>query len=386
MLGPEHPVHRMQRIALAVGVLLLAVCVAAGLASPDQFFRSYLIAYLFWFGIGFGCLVILMLHHVAGGGWGAVIRRLLEAGTRTLPLMALLFLPIVFGMHELYEWSHPEIVAHDEILRHKAPYLNAPFWLVRTVIYFAVWLTLVRYLNRWSLEQDQRADPATERRLEYISRGGLVLAALTMTFASMDWVMSLEPHWTSTIFGVLTVGGQVVSAMAFTITLAAWLASRDDAPLGKVIATLQFHDLGKLLMAFIMVWAYLMLSQFLIIWSANLPEEIPWYLNRSAGGWQYVAVVLMLSYFVVPFLILLSRSVKRNPRQLATVACIVIVARVIELFWFVIPAFHPKVLSIHWMDVVALVGLGGVWVAYFLAQLKGRSLVAIHDPALPEVG
>jgi len=384
-LGPDHPVHRMQRIALAVGVLLLGGCVAAGLGSPQQFFRSYLIAYLFWFGIGMGSLVILMLHHVAGGGWGAVIRRLLESSTRTLPLMALLFLPIIFGMHGLYEWSHPEVVAHDEILRHKAPYLNEQFWLVRAVVYFAVWLILVRYLNRWSLEQDQSADAATARRLELISRGGLVLVVLTMTFASIDWVMSLEPHWASTIFGVLTLGGQVVSAMAFTITLAAWLASGDDAPLGKVIAKLQFHDLGKLQMAFIMVWAYLMLSQFLIIWSANLPEEIPWYINRSAGGWQYVSVVLLLSYFVVPFLILLSRDVKRRPRLLATVACAIIVARVIELFWFVIPAFHPGVLSIHWMDAVTLVGVGGVWLAFFLAQLKGRSLVAINDPSLPEV-
>jgi hypothetical protein len=384
-LGPDHPVHRLQRTALLAGIVSLGLSGAGGLVSPAQFFQSYLIAYLFWFGIALGSLAILMIHHITGGAWGAVIRRLLESGTRTLPLMALLFLPVLLGTQQLYEWARPDALAHDPILRHKAAYLNVPFFAARAVSYFAAWLILGRYLNRWSLEQDQSLDPAPTRRMETLSRGGLLLIGLTMTFAAIDWMMSLEPHWFSTIYGILVMGGQVVSAMAFVIALAAWLAASPPAPLARVISRQQFHDLGKLLMAFIMLWTYFMLSQFLITWSGNLPEEIPWYQNRSRGGWQWVAVVLLLSYFVLPFLILLSRAVKQQPRRLAAVALAIIAARVVELCWLVIPAFHPDAVTVHWMDLLALIGVGGVWLWMFLGQLQRRSLVAVHDPSLPEL-
>jgi hypothetical protein len=383
VLGPDHVLHRVQRGALVAGLLSLALCALGGFLSPLQFFRSYLVAYLFWFGIALGCLAILMIHHVTGGAWGAVIRRLLESATRTLPLMALLFLPILLGMHQLYQWSRPEVVAHDPILQQKSLYLNVPFFLGRAVLYFSVWMILVRYLNRWSLEQDRTVDPGPTRRMELLSRGGLVLVGLTMTFASIDWIMSLEPHWFSTIYGVLVMGGQVVTAMAFMIPVAALLAN-GRGPLAEVMSNEQFHDLGKLLMAFVMLWAYFMLSQFLIIWAGNLPEEIPWYLSRSQGGWQWIAILLILGYFVLPFLILLSRDVKQHPRLLTTVALGVIGARFIDLFWMVMPAFHPGAFSIHWMDFVTLIGVGGIWVAFFIWQLKGRALVAIHDPSLPE--
>jgi len=384
-LGPDHPVHRLQRAALLAGIVALGLSGAGGLVSPAQFFQSYLIAYLFWFGIALGSLAILMIHHITGGAWGAVIRRLLESGTRTLPLMALLFLPVLLGTQQLYDWARPDALAHDPILRHKAAYLNVPFFAARAVFYFAAWLILGRYLNRWSLEQDQSPDPAPTRRMEMLSRGGLLLIGLTMTFAAIDWMMSLEPHWFSTIYGILVMGGQVVSAMAFVIALAAWLAASPQAPLARVISRQQFHDLGKLLMAFIMLWTYFMLSQFLITWSGNLPEEIPWYQNRSQGGWQWVAVVLLLSYFVLPFLILLSRAVKQQPRRLAAVALAIVAARVVELCWLVIPAFHPDAVTVHWMDLLTLIGVGGVWLWMFLGQLQRRSLVAVHDPSLPEL-
>lgn len=385
LLPADHVLQRLQRAALIAGVCGLGVCVAAGFVTPTQFFRSYLVAYLFWLGIAIGCLAILMIHHITGGAWGAVIRRILESGTRTLPLLALLFLPVAVGLPYLYEWSRPDIVAHDAILQQKSVYLNVPFFLARAVLYFAVWLTIVRYLNRWSLEQDGTRDPGPARRLELLSRGGLLVVGLTMTFASVDWMMSLEPHWFSTIYGILVMGGQVVTAMAFVIPMAAVLADTPNGPLARVIAAEQFHDLGKLLMAFIMLWAYFMLSQFLIVWAGNLPDEIPWYIHRAQGGWQWIALMLVLGYFVVPFLILLSRDVKRRPRLLARVAIAIIVAQVLDLFWMVTPAFHPEGISVHWMDPVMLIGVGGIWLWAFVRQLKGRSLVAIHDPSFPEL-
>jgi hypothetical protein len=383
-LPPDHVLHRIQRGGLVAGVLSFGLCGLGGFLSPVQFFHSYLLAYLFWLGIVIGSLGILMIHHVAGGAWGAVVRRVLESATRTLPLMAILFVPLLLGMHQLYEWSRPEVMAHDPVLQQKSIYLNVPFFLVRAAIYFVVWLVVAAFLNRWSLEQDQSGDPRLTLRMELLSRGGLVAVGLTMTFASFDWIMSLEPHWFSTIYGVLTMGGQLVTAMAFTIVIASLLAGDDSGPLARVMSADQFHDLGKLLLAFIMLWAYFMLSQFLIIWAGNLPEEIPWYLNRTQGGWVFVAVGLLLAYFALPFLILLSRDVKRRPRALAKLALGVIVAGFIELFWIVTPAFNPGKLTIHWMDLLTLIGMGGIWLFVFVWQLKGRSLVAVNDPSLPE--
>lgn len=383
-LAPDHVLNRVQRGALIAGVVSLGICAAGGLASPAQFFRSYLVAYMFFFGIGMGCMAILMIHHITGGAWGAVIRRLLESGTRTLPLMLLLFLPLVLGMHQLYEWTHADVVAHDAALQHKAVYLNIPFFLVRAAFYFVVWLLLMRYLNRWSLEQDATLDAAPAERMELLSRGGLLLIGLTMSFAAVDWLMSIEPHWFSTIYGILIMGGQVLSAMAFVIPLAAVLSADEHGPLAHVISKDQFHDLGKLLLAFVMLWTYFALSQFLIVWSANLPEEIPWYLKRLRGGWQWLGITVILCHFVLPFLLLLSRDIKRRAGTLALVALLVIVARFADLFWMVTPAFYPAGITVHWMDPLTAVGVGGIWLWFFVWQLKGRSLVAIHDPSLPE--
>jgi hypothetical protein len=381
VLAPDHVLHRIQRVALATGLGALALCILGAFVSPAQFFRSYLIAFLFWFGIALGSMAILMIHHITGGAWGATIRRVLESSTRTLPLLALLFLPLLFGLSSVYEWARPEVVAHDPALLHKRPYLNVPFFVVRAVLYFAAWVTVARFLNRWSLEQDTNADPAVGWRLEQLSRGGLVLIGLTMTFAAVDWVMSLEPHWYSTIYGILIMGGQILTAMAFTISMAALLVRA--GPLSAVIGAEQFHDLGKLMLAFVMLWAYFAFSQFLIIWSANLPEEIPWYLHRLRGGWQVIGIGIIVFHFLLPFLVLLSRDVKQRPGALALVALSMIVVRFVDLFWLVTPAFHPAGFFIHWMDVVTPVGVGGIWLAAFIWQLKGRPLVAINDPSLP---
>ena len=370
MAGPE--VGRMQRRALGVGIAALALCVAGAIASPAQFFRSYLFGYLFWTGVALGCLAIVMLQHLSGGAWGMVIRRMLESGSRTLPLMALLFLPLVPGIRQLYGWARP-----DNAISHQAAYLNVPFFLFRALLYFLVWLSIAYFLNRWSREQDRTGDLRLARRLQLLSGPGLVLYGLTATFAAIDWVMSLEPHWYSSIFGILIIGGQALSAMAFIIVVAVLLAQHE--PLSGVLLPSHFNDLGKLLLTFVMLWAYFAFSQLLIIWSGNLPEEIPWYLHRLHSGWRWVGVLLILFHFALPFVLLLSRDLKRNARALALLAVGVIFMRLVDLFWLTAPEFWPGSFHLHWMDIAAPVGIGGVWLAVFAWQLRGWPLLPIGD-------
>jgi hypothetical protein len=377
-LGPDHPLVKMQGPARIAGLVALVLAVLGAFLDPAQFFRSYLTAYLFWLGIALGSLAILMLQHITGGAWGVVIRRSLEAATRTLPLMALLFLPLLLGVTHLYEWANAEHVAHDSMLQQKSTYLNVPFFVVRAVIYFSVWLILTYFLNRWSAEQDEGAD--VERRLEYVSRGGLLLFTLTMTFASIDWVMSLEPHWYSTIYGILFIGGQVLSAWAFVIPVLVRIAERP--PFSAYITADQFHDLGKLLLAFVMIWSYFAFSQFLIIWSGNLPEETPWYLNRLRGGWQWLGGAEIVVHFALPFLVLLSRDLKRNGPMLAAVALGVLFMRFVDLFWMIQPAFSPGAFALHWLDAVTLVGVGGLWLSQLIGQLKTRPVLPLREPQL----
>jgi hypothetical protein len=382
-LRAEHPLARLRPVALVVGLAALALCGLGSAFDMQQFLRSYLVGYLFWFCIALGCLAVLMIHHVAGGAWGAVVRRLLESAAATIPLLALLFLPIALGVHEIYEWAHPGAVVHDPILAAKEPYLNVPFFLGRAVLYFVVWTVVATLLNRWSSDQDRVSDAAVARRLELLSRGGLVLYGLTITFAAVDWMMSLEPHWFSTIYGLMIMGGQGVAAFAFVIPMAALLTEQE--PLDRVIGPDQFRDLGSFLLAFLMIWAYLTLSQLLVIWSGNLPEEIGWYLHRSTGGWRTMGFALIAIHFVVPFFLLLSRKLKRRGRTLALVALLVIFARYVDLFWLVTPAFEHHGVRLHWLDLAALLGVGGLWLWVFLGRLGSRPVVPVGDPSLPEV-
>ncbi len=373
---------RLQRRALLVGAVGLALCFGGLAVSPVQFLQSYLQAYLFWIGIALGCLALLMLHHLVGGAWGFRVRRLLEAGTRTFPLLAVLLVPLLLGLGSLYPWARPEEVAAEELLQHKSLYLNVPFFVLRAVVYFAVWMLLAAFLNRWSLEQDRTGDRSLARRLQGLSGPGLVLYGLTVTFSAIDWVMSLEPRWYSTIYGMLFMAGQGLEALAFVIVVAHLLGRRN--PLSDVASPAHFHDLGNLLLTFLMLWAYMAFSQFLIIWAENLTEEIPWYLHRTAGGWQGIAVALIILQFALPFVLLLSRATKRNSGALAAAATVILLMRYVDLFWLVAPAFHPAGLRVHWMDAAAPLGIGGLWISAFLWRLKQMPLLPLHDPRMEE--
>jgi hypothetical protein len=385
LLSPETG-GRLQFIALVIGVVALAIAGVVALMMPrtlNQFFHSYLMAYLFWTGLALGCLGLLMVQYVARGAWGVIIRRVLEAGTRTLPLMAILFVPIIFGIHSLYEWSHENVNA---IIRLKQPYLNTPFFLARAGIYFLVWLGLMFLLNRWSTRQDETGDYSYGQMSRNLSGPALVIFALVMTFASVDWIMSLDAEWYSTIFGILFMVGGALSAMAFVIIVLVSLSERE--PLKGVLSAMHFHDLGKFLLAFVMLFAYMSLSQFLIIWMANLPEEIPWYLRRMRGEWQYFSFGLVMIHFAIPFMFLLSRNLKRRPRTLMRVAILVFVARLVYDFWTIAPEVEERTVPhftpfhFHFLDILLPIGIGGIWLAVFLWQLRSRPILPVHDSLL----
>jgi hypothetical protein len=376
----------LQRRALLVGVLATGLCVVGYLVSPEQFFRSYLMAYVFWLDVVMGCLTILMMHYLVGGRWGLVIQRVLEAGTRLLPLMLVLFIPIIFGIPTLYAWARPTGEAHHELPALQQVYLRVPFFLGRAGVYFAVWLVLGFFLNRWSRQQEQEPDPQVirtrQRRLGLLSGGGLVLYGLTVTFAAVDWLMSLEPQWFSTAYGLVVITGQLLVAMAFAILVTAWLAR--DEPYAAVASPELWRDLSNLLLAFVMLWAYIAFSQFLIIWSGDLPEENRWYLHRAHGGWNWIAVALVVLHFALPFVLLLSRQVTRRAQPLTTVAAVLFGIHLVDAFWLVMPAFFPGQLHVHWLDIVIPIAVGGFWLATFLWQLQRRSLLPWYEPRLRE--
>jgi hypothetical protein len=368
-----------QRRALLVGLTVLAAAVLGGLANRAAFFQAYLLGYLFVAGIAVGCLGLLMLHHLVSGRWGHLLQRPLEAGVRTLPLLALLFVPLLFGLQELYLWARPAAVAADPLLQHKQAYLNGSAFFGRAVAYFAVWIGSGTLLTMLSARQDQGigTGPLT-RRLQVLSGPGLLLYGLAVTFAAFDWGMSLDPHWFSSIYGVVFLVGQALLALAFAIQVLVRLANQP--PLRDAVGPDRYHDLGNLLLAFTMLWAYIAFSQYLIIWSGNLPEETPWYLHRMSGGWEVLALLLVVGHFGLPFLLLLSRATKRRAGALAAVAGGLLCMRFCDLFWLVAPALHPHGFSLHWLDLALPVGLGGIWLAAYLAALRRHPLLPARDP------
>ena len=375
----QEALRRVQRRSLGIGALGVAALIVGAVLDREQFFRSYLVGYMLWLGVTLGCLAILMLQHLSGGRWGLAIRRVLEAGSRNVKLMALLFVPVLLGMGSLYPWVKP---GDDPVLLHKAAYLNPSMWVARAIFYFVVWGLLAWLLSRWSGQQDQEPGRDLRSRLRGWSAAGLLLYAATVTLASIDWVMSLDPHWSSTIYGMLFMAGQCLSALCLTVGMVALLARYQ--PLRQVAHPEVFHDLGKLVLTFVILWAYFSFSQLLIIWSGNLPEETSWYLNRWSGGWEVVGLLLVIFHFALPFALLLSRNLKRAARRLAVLAGIILIMRAVDLFWLIEPNFaaNHSHLRFSWMDLVAPIALGGLWMAAFARELKQRPVLPLHDPGL----
>ena len=384
---------RRSRALIAGGVGLVA-CAVGYVVAPGQLFRAWLVAYMLFLGIALGSLAMIMIQHLSGGAWG-IFRRIFEASSRTIPLLAVLFIPIAIGMHELYPWTHADLVQGDHVLLSKQRFLNTPFFLVRAAIYFGCWWGLSSILNRLSLRQDS-GDPGVNIPIQRISGGGLVIYALTVTFAGIDWIMSLNPHWYSTLFGFLMMGGQGLAALSFTVIVAMMLVPRE--PTDGWLKPNHFHDLGKLMFAFVMLWAYFNFSQYLLTYAANLQEEAPYMLTRTSNGWQYLALFLVAFHFFVPWFLLLSRDRKRAPRRLAMVALWLLVMRYADLYMMITPEFaasggnlhamhgeeHASHFFVHWLDVAAALAIGGLWVWMFFTQLGRRPLVPTGDPYLQQ--
>jgi hypothetical protein len=350
----------------------------------SQVLHAYLLAYVYWLMIPLGCTAILMMHHLTGGWWGYPIRRLLEAGTRTFGVMALLFVPVVIWMKQIYPWVNPPKDMADDLNYHfKLAYLNPNFFIVRAIIYFAILMGLAHFLNKWSREQDSRGDPRLAKYLEGISGPGLILWGMAVSFSMIDWVMSLEPKWFSTIYGMIFMIVGALTAMSFIVFV---LRRLTDDERGKEIREKvtpgQFNDLGNLMLAFTMLWAYLSFSQFLIIWAGNIKDEIPWYITRAFGSWGKLAVVLIVLHFALPFLLLLQRNIKRRVHRLSVVAALLLVLSVVDVYWLIVPAYEkdgPHLGSLVW-DIFYLVVIGIIWIATYFWQLRKMPLLPLHDP------
>jgi hypothetical protein len=370
--------ERVQKSALFVGVAALAVSVIGLFGNAAHFWQSYLFAFIFWAGLTLGCLGIFFLHNVVGGNWGVAIRRLVEAGLKTLPLIVLLAIPIFFALGTLYKWTDAGYRAEHFAVGHKAAYLNPTWFIIRTLLYFLIWIASGYRILAMANEHDRTGDRALFKRIKARSAPALLVFVVTTTLAFIDWIMSLEPDWYSTIYGWMYTVGQVLLTFSFLVAVLVLLSKRE--PFISFLTKQHYHDIGNLMLAFTMLWAYMSFAQFLIIWAENLPDEIPWYVRRFSGGWGYIAWTIAIFHFFVPFFLLLLRFVKKNPTRLRTLAIWIIIMKMLDVFWIVEPAFRQRGLEVYWTDLVTLIGVGGVWLAVFIWNLKSRPLLASHDP------
>lgn len=379
--APES-VGRFQLRALIAGAAALVISLLGAIRNPGDFYHSYLVSFLLVLGLSLGSLGLVMLQHLTSGHWGIIIRRPLESATRTIPLVAALFLPIaLFGMKHLYAaWLHPD--EHEPLSQFQQNYLTAGGFYVRAVIYFVVWLALMLIFNRLSRAQDANPeDRALRRRLKLLAGPGIILYVFAMSFAAIDWVMSISPHWASTIYGFIFVAGQLISSMSLMIAVVV-LLSRSE-PFSHVLQKRHLHDLGKLLLSFVMLWAYFDFSQLLIIWSGNLPEEISFYRTRLYGGWGVIAVIVLIFHFFIPFFLLLSQNLKRNAKVLPRIAVWLIFMRLVDLFWMTRPEFSARAVP-TWLDLVLPIALVGLWLSFFAFHLKKLPLLPLGEPKLAE--
>lgn len=386
-------IARFRVLALGIGGIALIIWAVGAYFNTEQALRSWLLGFIFWGGIGIGSLGVLMLQYLTGGAWGVVIRRTVEAGSRTLPVIFLMFIPLAIGVytHNIYEWTH--LPPTDHAIKERGIYLLPWTWIARSLIYFALWGVMVYLLNKWSAEQDLTNTVEDSRLvLEKASRFSgptLVIYALVVTFAVVDWMMTLDPHWFSTMWGLLFVAGWALSCFCFVVALLAYLS--DKAPMDGVLGKRHFHDLGKLMLALVMVWAYFNFSQFLIIWSGNIPEETGWYITRMTGGWGYIGVALIVFHFAFPFLVLLQQDFKRKARWLATLAIFILVMRLIDMLYTIGPShrvaaggLEQGAFYISWIDFVAPIAVGGIWLWWFFGELLKRPMVPAKDPYFEE--
>jgi hypothetical protein len=381
-LPPGHPWNRLPLIGAVCAVLGAAACAILGAANPKQFFFSWLVSFLFFLSLALGALFFVLIQYATSGGWGIVLRRIGEITFATLPVMAALFLPVVLGLRDLYSWSAPGAAAHDALLRWKAPYLNVPFFLVRAALYFGIWsfIALLYYLG--SRRQDATGAAGLSARLRRLAGPAIIVLALTQTFASIDWIASLTPHWYSTIFGVYFFSGAFVGFIALLSVVA--VAMRRAGLLDTVITAEHLHDIGKLLFAFIAFWAYIAFSQFFLVWYGNLPEETIWYKARIEGSWLQVSVLLMAGHFVVPFFYLMGRTVKRTGATLAVGGVWLLAMHFMDLYWQVMPTLHPGGVRPSALDLAALVAVGGCFLAASSWLMRRQALVPLRDPRLAE--
>jgi hypothetical protein len=380
-------VKTIQQRSLMVGLVFSVIAAPGAFLRPDEFFRAYLLAFMAWLGVTLGSMAILMLRHLTKGAWGMVIRRILGAAMRCVPLMAALFIPLLFGIHRLYIWARPLNEVADKHLREHLEeitktYLTVNGFIIRAAIYFAIWIALSYFLTKWSAEQDHPPMRDNSARFKALSGPGIILYGFTITFAVIDWIMSIDPSWISTIFGLSFLIGQVLSALCFAVVVERILF--DYKPMSELLKPEQVHDHGKFMLAFIMVWAYFSFSQWLIIWAGNLPEEITWYMRRLNGGWGYVGLFLVLFHFAGPFVLLISRPFKRDIIRLVWLAGWLLLMRYVDLFWVIEPNFSVT-FNITWLDVVVPIAMGGLWLAYFFRNLSTRPLVPAYDVFAVEV-
>ena len=381
-IPPGHSWNRIPVIGAACAVLGAAACALLGASNPKQFFFSWLVSFLFFLSLALGGLFFVLIQYATQGGWGIVLRRIGETIFALLPAMAVLFLPLLLGLRDLYSWAVPGAAEHDALLRWKAPYLNVPFFLIRAAVYFAVWSFMALLYYRGSRGQDVTGDPAVSARLRRLAGPAIIVLALTQTFASIDWIMSLTPHWYSTMFGVYFFAGSFVGFIALLSILAA--AMRQAGLLETVISPEHLHDMGKLLFAFTSFWAYIAFSQFFLIWYANLPEETIWYRARLEGSWEAVSILLMAGHFGVPFFYLMGRDVKRRGWTLAVGGVWVLAMHFVDLYWQVMPTLHPDGVRLSPLDVAAFISVGGCFVAAAGWLMRRQALVPLRDPRLAE--
>jgi len=374
---------RYSFIATFIGLVFLGLTVAGiFLVGMEQFLRSYLVGFWLWLGAGAGCLLILMTQYLTGGAWGVVIRRPLEAGAKTLYVMGALFLPLLIFSQKIYWWTTPEGLK-DKVIHAKSLYLNVPFFWGRWLIYYAFFAIFTYLLTKWSKLEDETRSTEYSIKLEKLSAPGVPLFFLLMTWCSVDYLMTLEPYWYSTVYGFMIVIGWCLTAMSVMVATLVVLAKFE--PWEHLLTKKHLHDLGKLMLALVMLWAYLNFSQLLITYSGNLPTEIGWYIKRWNGGWGWVGLILLFGHFVLPFLLLLSQDLKKNPKTIQAIAIYLILIHAVDVFQLIEPNFqkweNPH-FTISWLDITAPVGFAGLWFAMFFRNLTGRPLVPLGAPDL----